>query len=252
MKQSETKTIKRSAINFNPANIKTHSAEEIKQQKKNFRSVGYLGGIVYNEASGNLIDGHRRIAALDELYHYDGTPSTDYEVKVEAISLDAKTEKEQMAYQAIGNGKADYNLVANIIDEVDWKNIGITEDDYKQITALKAVTEEELESIGDMPMMEEDFTPKRKAEITELPDAKTNEEYAKAIEEKPKMPKEEVKEAKQHCKNVNSNYMDETENFVLINFENVDEKMAFCEVLGFEAHPNMVIAGKELLERIDM
>jgi len=252
MKQSETKVIKRSEINFNPANIKVHSAEEIKQQKKNFRAVGFLGGIVYNETTGNLIDGHRRVAAMDEINNYDGSPASDYEIKVEAISLDEKTEKEQMAYQAIGNGKADYNLVANIIDDVDWKNIGITEDDYKQITALKAVTDKELEDIGEMPMMEEYFTPKRKPEVTELPDATTNEEYAKAIEEKPKMTKEEVKGAKQHCKNVNNNYIDETENFVLVNFETPDDKNAFCELLGFESHPNMVIAGRELLERLDL
>ena len=103
MKQSETRTIKRSQINLNPQNIKNHTEEQVKLQKKNLKKVGYLGGVVWNEESHNLIDGHRRLQALDSINRYDGTPETDYDIKVECVSFDRKTELEQMAYMAVGN-----------------------------------------------------------------------------------------------------------------------------------------------------
>ena len=59
-KGSETKLIRRSQINLNPCNPKHHTDAEIKQQKANIRKVGLLGGIQWNEATGNLIDGHKR------------------------------------------------------------------------------------------------------------------------------------------------------------------------------------------------
>ena len=56
LKQSETRIIKRSKINLNPINPKRHSDERVKLQKKNLQKVGFLGGIVWNEKSGNLIE----------------------------------------------------------------------------------------------------------------------------------------------------------------------------------------------------
>lgn len=38
--------------------------------------------------------GHRRIKAMDLHYKYNGTPGTDYDVKVEVVNLDDKAEKE--------------------------------------------------------------------------------------------------------------------------------------------------------------
>ncbi len=121
---SETIIIKRSQINLNPLNPKKHTTEAIKQQKKNFKKVGFLGGVTWNKLTGNLIDGHRRVHALDEHYKYDGTAETDYEVKVEAVAFDEKTEKEQMTYMAVGNTRADYSLVAQYITDIDFSEIG--------------------------------------------------------------------------------------------------------------------------------
>ena len=93
MKESKTQIINRSQINLNPCNPKRHTEESINIQKRNFQKVGYMGGIVWNSQSGNLIDGHRRIFALDLMNGYNG--ENDYEVKVEVVSLDEKTEKER-------------------------------------------------------------------------------------------------------------------------------------------------------------
>lgn len=283
---SETVFIKRSQIKLNPYNIKEHSDEQVMSQKKNIKKVGFFGGIVWNEFTGNLVDGHRRIAALDSINKYDGTEETDYEIKVEQVVLDEKTEKEQMAYMALANSKADYNLVAKFIDEVDYKNIGVTELEYQQILNLRNI-EDELEDFGDMEMMEDVFAPKprkeektseensvenndsdvvfetpsvpqaskveaSKAPITELPSVeKTNEEFRQALDEKPKMTREEVREQKQHCADVNTKYMDKAEQYAVINFESQEQKITLCEMLGLTPKENMVINGSELIQILE-
>ena len=60
-KQSETVVIKRSQINFAPYNPKNHTKEQINEIKKNIKRVAFLGGIVWNVITGNLIDGHKRV-----------------------------------------------------------------------------------------------------------------------------------------------------------------------------------------------
>ena len=85
LKQSETLTINRSQINLNPYNPKRHTDKEIKNQLANLKKVGFNGGIKWNKVTKNLIDGHRRIKAMDIYYKYDGTNETDYQVKVEAV-----------------------------------------------------------------------------------------------------------------------------------------------------------------------
>lgn len=282
MKQSEKITIKRSEIVFNPDNIKRHSQDAIKSQKANIRKVGYLGGIVYNTISHNLIDGHRRLLALDEIHKYDGTPETDYEIGVEAIALERKEELEQMSYMALANTKADYNLLASIIDEIDYKSIGLSEDEYNSVLDLRISTPEELEVAFDMETIEDIFAPKveepkeeyvptpqpaqtiqvtvqptreemlAKPQVTELPKREiTNEEFQQRLEEKPKMTKEEVKEQKKHCANVNTDYMDNVESYIIINCKNMQVKTAFCDIFSLSIKDNMVVDAEELIEKLE-
>ena len=129
--QSQTTEIKRSQINFAPYNPKRHSREAISEQAKNIKRVGILGGIVWNRATGNLISGHKRIMALDTLNKYGGTPETDYIVKVEAVEMDARTEKEQNVYMdsPSTNTAQSLDLLAELIPQIDYKNAGLTEAD---------------------------------------------------------------------------------------------------------------------------
>ena len=71
-KQSETVVIKRSQINFAPYNPRKEDPEVIKKLKKNFKTVGYLGGIVWNQLSSYLVSGHKRVQTLDIINNYDG------------------------------------------------------------------------------------------------------------------------------------------------------------------------------------
>jgi len=138
IKQSETIVVKRSTINFAPYNPKKHSKEAIEQQKSNFKKVGFLGGIVLNLTTRNLVSGHKRVMALDLAYGYDGSEKTDYDLKVEAIELTEKQEKEQNIYMDArsSNTSQDLELLSLIIPEIDIKNTGLTDYDISVIETI--------------------------------------------------------------------------------------------------------------------
>jgi len=57
IKQSETVMIKRSEIRFASYNPRKPDPVIVEEIKKNFKKVGYLGGIVFNKTTGNLVGG---------------------------------------------------------------------------------------------------------------------------------------------------------------------------------------------------
>ena len=242
MKQSETKIIKRSQINLNPYNPKRHTDEQIKLQRKNLKKVGFLGGIVWNETTGNLVDGHRRIKALDLINKYDGTPATDYDIKVEAVQMDEKTEKTQMTFMAVGNTKADYNLIAPYVDQIDYSEVGLSEAEYNEILKLR-----QTEAVEAIPSWDADFG------ITELEvQEKSNEEVQQEIQEKPKMTKEQVKAEKQKCDDVAAKHHEEKDLYIILNFDNEEMKQAFCELLGISDGPFLNLRGEPVRKLLDM
>lgn len=156
IKQSETVVIQRSEINFAPYNPKKHTKESIAAQKANFKRVGFLGGIVWNSLTGNLISGHKRVMAFDSINKYDGTLETDYEIKVEKIEVDEVTEKEQNIFMdASGtNTIQDYDLLKNLIPEINYLNAGLTSEDLNIIgisnTEIEELTNETSKDLNDV------------------------------------------------------------------------------------------------------
>lgn len=254
-KGSETKIIKRSQINLNPCNPKVHTDADIKQQKANIKKVGLIGGIQWNETTGNLIDGHKRVMSVDLIQGYDGTPETDYDIKVEAVDFDEKTEKEQLLFMAKSQDPIDYNLVAKnfSIDEIDFKAAGFTEQDTEQIKMLQDDLEASLKESG-MDDFSEDFLNEPMASVaasvpmTELPNIeKTSEEIVAEHASKPKMTKEEVKEQKQHCTDVGMKRKEDIDNFIFIDFESLEQKQLFCDMLHMVATSSMRVSGSQVL-----
>lgn len=254
-KGSETKLIKRSQINLNPCNPKVHTDADIKQQKANIKKVGLIGGIQWNETTGNLIDGHKRVMSVDLIQGYDGTPETDYDIKVEAVDFDEKTEKEQLLFMAKSQDPIDYNLVAKnfSIDEIDFKAAGFTEQDTKQIKMLQDDLEASLKESG-MDDFSEDFLNEPMASVaasipmTELQNIeKTSEEIVAEHASKPKMTKEEVKEQKQHCTDVGMKRQEDIDNFIFIDFESLEQKQLFCDMLHMVATSSMRVSGSQVL-----
>lgn len=253
-KGSETKIIKRSQINLNPCNPKLHTEADIKLQKANIKKVGLLGGIQWNENTGNLIDGHKRVMSCDLIQGYDGTPETDYDIKVEAVDFDDNTEKEQLLFMAKSQDPIDFNVVATKfdLDDINLKNAGFTDDETQQLMQLRddldKSLDEGMETFDDdflSPQMDEQVPP---PPITELPNMeKTSEEIVAEHAAKPKMTKEEVKEQKQHCTNVAMNRQEDIDNFVFINFETLEQKQLFCDMLRMVASSSMTISGSQIL-----
>ena len=255
IKQSETIIIHRSKVNLNPFNPKRHSDKKIAEQKKNLQRVGYLGGITWNRVTGNLIDGHRRIKALDLYYKYDGTPETDYQVKVEAVDFDEKTEKEQMTYMALGNTKADYQLIAEYLPDIDYLSAGIDEYDMERISSfLPTDTNVSIESYDDL--IATDTTPEAEKEEedsskemptsdyteTDLVDDVDSDEDEQPVTDK----KSAVKEAKAAQKEAAEKKYEELTAYLTISFANSDDKFILCEMLGIDPSEKFVQAEKIL------
>ena len=232
LKQSETIEIKRSQISLNPFNPKHHSDKQVTEQKKNLQRVGYLGGVTWNETTGNLIDGHRRIKALDLINKYDGTEATDYTVKVEKVAFDEKQEKEQLTYMALGNTKADYELVAKYLPDIDYTYAGIDDYDLSQIQAFLPSEPVTVEAIDDF------ITP-------DEPEKQGKETKVQTAEEK----KAAVKEAKAAAREKAASDYKELNAYITISFADAEEKRLFCELaeVGEDA---TFIKGCQVLELI--
>lgn len=234
LKQSETRIIKRSKINLNPINPKRHSDERVKLQKKNLQKVGFLGGIVWNEKSGNLIDGHRRIKAMDLHYKYDGTSSTDYNVKVEVVNLDDKAEKEQLTYMAVGNTKPDIDLIADYINDIDYSDVGLSEAELNDILSISGIDDirlsDSLDNLLSSPVKE-----------------------SKRLDRTDEEKKAHMKEVKHQVKENAQKQAENMDAYVVLSFDTYEAKAAFCERFGYE--PDMkFIKGEvfdEQVERID-
>lgn len=234
LKQSETRVIKRSQINLNPINPKRHSDEKVKLQKKNLQKVGFLGGIVWNEKSGNLIDGHRRIKAMDLHYKYDGTPSTDYDVKVEVVNLDDKAEKEQLTYMAVGNTKPDIDLIAGYISDIDCTNVGLGIGELNDILSINTEIPSLLDSVDDL------LSPLPSFDEIETPSA--NE---KTYDEK----KEHMKAIKQQVRESAIERQQNEEAYITLSFSSYNAKEDFCELLGISTDDKFV-KGEDVLRLI--
>ena len=230
LKQSETRIIKRSQINLNPINPKRHSDEKVKLQKKNLQKVGFLGGIVWNEKTGNLIDGHRRIKAMDLHYKYDGAPNTDYNVKVEVVSLDDKAEKEQLTYMAIGNTKPDIDLIANYISDIDYSDVGLDIGELNDILAINMETPSLVDSLDDLLSSKEN-------------DVSNADE--KTYEEK----KEHMKAVKQQVRESAIERQQNEEAFIMLSCSSYEAKSDFCDLLECSIEDKFV-KGEDVLRLI--
>lgn len=200
IKQSETVEISRSQIDFAPYNPREDSPEVVEEIKNNFRKVGFLGGIVWNEATGLLISGHKRIQAMDLIFKY---PAKDYQVKVEKVNFDEKTEIEQnifMNNDAV-QSRFDYGKLAIILPKIDIKNTGLTEfhiDKIKVFTTIPNIVEE-----------------------------------LKPIQDKKRSSPDEIKKLKELKHGIKKDLIDKhndmNNSHLTIVFNNWDDKVMFCE-----------------------
>lgn len=229
-KQSETVVIKRSEINFAPYNPRKEDAEVVKKLKKNFKTVGYLGGIVWNRLSSYLVSGHKRVQTLDIINGYDGTSETDYNIKVEAVELDDKAEREQNIFMNSPSamGEFDMEKMKVLVPEVDYQAAGLSEADMN-IYGISVMHDELSAGLADTL---DDF-----------------EELERPYEER----KAAVKEMKEQIRQKAEQRAEDLESYVMLNFKSYRAKSAF--MLRFDFLPNdKLIPGEmfsDMVERVE-
>jgi len=135
IKISKTETIKRSEINFAPYNPRKEDKKVVEALVKNFKKIGFMGGIQYNPITKNLIGGHKRVQAFDYINKY---PENDYDIKVEVFELTEKQEKAQNIFlnNKRKQGVDDYEKLALILPDIDMEIAGIEEYDVKLIESI--------------------------------------------------------------------------------------------------------------------
>jgi len=223
IKQSQTIEINRSKIKFAPYNPRKKSEAVVNGLKANFKKVGYLGGIVYNKTTGNLVSGHKRVEALDLIHHYDG--ANDYILKVEEIEVDLQTEKEQNIYMnnLAVQGQFDYEALAIILPDIQIENTGLTDFDLDKISVF---TKHEMPlPYKDEPAPQKQATP------------------------------ESIQQLKDLKKDIRENYYDRhddlTNSHLTIVFDDWAAKVAFLELLEIDIDSKFV-KGEEITEKLNL
>lgn len=136
IKQAEVREVMRSQITpaaYNPRKI---SPEARKMLKDNLKKVGLLGGIIWNEQTGNLVSGHQRISVMDEVNKYNPeTKEHDYPITVSVVQFDEKTEKEQSLFANNRNaqGEFDDDMLRDMFEGIDYSAAGFTDFDLQML-----------------------------------------------------------------------------------------------------------------------
>jgi hypothetical protein len=225
IKQSETIVVKRSQINFASYNPRKKDPKVIEALKKNFKKVGFLGGIVWNQRSGNLVGGHKRVETLDIIHGYnEETKENDYEIKVEAIDVDDKTEKEQNIF--LNNkrvqGETDYEMLALIIPDIDIESTGLTDYDLKMVESL----------VPDFEMGSNDFILENTKELKQ--DYEAKKEHVKNLK----------KEIQNNVKDIHS------ASYFVVTFDTALRKGEFLERLGINSD-TIYITGDDFMDKLE-
>ena len=155
--------LNRSAIHFAGYNPRKLSEESRKTLKRGIKKFGLVGGIVVNKRTGlTVVSGHQRLSVMDELQKF---PDNDYRVRVDVIDVDEKQEKELNILMNNPNaqGSWDYDALARLVPDIDYKDAGLTDADLNMIGCdFLLQTEEENSLAGALEEMMQPQSQSRK------------------------------------------------------------------------------------------
>jgi len=226
IKQSESVEIKRSQIIFAKYNPRKKSEKVVKELIKNFKTKGFLGGVVWNETSGNLISGHKRVEALDIINKFDGTKETEYFIRVEKCTLTEQEEKEQNIFMNSKDvqGEYDFEILSEMLPDIDIQAAGISFE-----------TEELI--LAEFPNFEFSNNKEIKDDFKKLSDTNLSKEQ---LTEERRKKKEERKIIKQ---NFGEKAMEKP--YMIITFKDFETKAFVCE--HFKINPYAKYIGGEII-----
>ena len=247
---SEITEVKRSQIKFADYNPRTITDDGRKALKRSVKSYGVIGNnILVNKRTGNtIVSGHQKVAILDEQYKYNNvTKENDYTLRVEVIDVDEKKEKSiniLLNNHNVG-GEWDYDLLREIVPDIDYKDAGLTEADLNIIGVdFMFQTEDEQNLSSELESM---MSP-----VTELKEAEKAEKQAQLqMERQAKI--DHMKEVKQQVKESAQQQAENMDAYVMLSFDTFAAKAAFCERFGYGRYDKF-IKGEvfdQIIERID-
>jgi D-mannonate dehydratase len=227
---SEVVIISRDQIKNAPYNPRKISDFAAKQLKKNIKKNGLMGGIVVNKTTMHIVSGHQRVSALDDL-----NKGIEYDIRVEMVELDEKTEKEQNLFMnsTTVQGTFDLHKVRAILETVDVEACGFDAADF-QIIGYSAY----------------EPPPKAKSNENELSRIEDNTVHDNAqLQYEKEERKQEIKDLKQNIQNKAQEQL-QTEPYVVLSWNDVEDKQLFMSKLGFDENENM-LDGRAFLMRIN-
>ena len=251
--RTESVELKRSQIKFADYNPRVIDDEAKKTLKRGIKKFGIVGGITINKRTGyTVVSGHQKITIMDELQKYDPvTHENDYKLRGEVIDVDVKMEKELniLLNNPNAQGRWDYEKLAQIIPDIDYKDAGLTDVDLNMIGVDYLLQTEEENSIADE--LDDLMSPIIEEREEEKAERAAEREMQKAIELEAK--KQHMKDVKQQVKEAAISKAEQMDAYVMLSFSSWSAKAEFCERFGYPAEMK-IIQGEvfaEQVERID-
>lgn len=224
--KSEVVELNRSAIHLASYNPRLITEEGKKALKRIIKKYGLVGGIVVNKRDGIiiLVSGHQRITVMDELQKYDRkTHENDYKLRVDMITVDEKTEKELNIAMNNPNaqGQWDRDKLAEMIPDIDYKDVGLSEADLSLLGLdYMFQTEEETNLANSLSDLMQPVEEEHQEELA----AKQAERAAKVAH---------MKEVKQQVREASQKTADNMDAYIMLSFDNAENKNTFLQRFGF-------------------
>lgn len=226
--KSESVELNRSAIHFAGYNPRKLSDESRKTLKRGIKKFGLVGGIVVNKRTGlTVVSGHQRLSVMDELQKF---PENDYRIRVDVIDVDEKQEKELNILMNNPNaqGSWDYDALARIIPDIDYKDAGLTDADLNMIGCDFLLQTEEENSLADE--LEDMMHP--------LVQREEAEKAARQLERAEKVA--HMKDVKQQVREQAQKQAQDMDAYVMLSFDTFEAKAAFCERFGYDPYMKFI------------
>lgn len=254
--QPESREIQRSDINFANYNPRKITQEARKNLKANLKRVGLLGGIVWNEVTGNLVSGHQRISVIDEVNKYNpDTRTNDYLIRVEVVHMDEKTEKEQNIFMNNRSVQGDFDsdMLKDMLDGIDYSLAGLNDFDLNML----GIGDLDF-SINDDIWRKEDILDDSLSAIDEATkegkenkDINRSNNFYEDSKENQIVRHNEVQKIKDRISNQNSFEKDNGMlSYVVLSFNSPTERANFMKMFGY-GFEERYIDGKEFMDRIE-
>lgn len=271
IQQAESRLVLRSQIKLAEYNPRRISEDARKALKANLKRLGLMGGIIWNEDTGNLVGGHQKVQIIDEVNRYNpDTKENDYEIRVEVVHL---SEKEEMEQNMFLNNKAvqgdfDDDLLRNVLRQIDHTAAGFNDFDLDML-GITPIDDDEFRNITDISEESDTSNDWRKGNLTQdnehlaQVDANThgseeNTKIDRSVDFYNDTPENQIARHNEIQKVKDRiNKKSDTNNdggmlsYFIVSFPNPQETQGALIQLGFDPNSKFV-DGKELMDKIDI